>query len=52
MEPTPVMELSTDRQWQVEAQRMLKIAKQVEFYFSDANITKDKFLLKHVKRNK
>lgn len=25
---------------------------QVEFYFSDANITKDKFLLKHVKRNK
>jgi RNA recognition motif-containing protein len=24
----------------------------VEFYFSDANITKDKFLLKHVKRNK
>ncbi len=29
-----------------------KIAQQVEFYFSDANITKDKFLLKHVKRNK
>lgn len=29
-----------------------KIATQVEFYFSDANITKDKFLLKHVKRNK
>jgi len=28
------------------------IAEQVEFYFSDANITKDKFLLKHVKRNK
>ena len=25
---------------------------QVEFYFSDANICKDKFLLKHVKRNK
>ena len=25
---------------------------QVEFYFSDANITKDKFLLKHVRRNK
>ena len=24
----------------------------MEFYFSDANITKDKFLLKHVKRNK
>merc|ERR1719242_1689054 len=29
-----------------------KITTQVEFYFSDANITKDKFLLKHVKRNK
>ena len=29
-----------------------KIVQQVEFYFSDANITKDKFLLKHVKRNK
>merc|ERR1711981_317536 len=28
------------------------ITQQVEFYFSDANITKDKFLLKHVKRNK
>jgi len=29
-----------------------EIVEQVEFYFSDANITKDKFLLKHVKRNK
>merc|ERR1712186_55684 len=29
-----------------------KIVQQVEFYFSDANITKDKFILKHVKRNK
>jgi len=29
-----------------------QLALQVEFYFSDANITKDKFLLKHVKRNK
>ncbi|CAG9766141.1 unnamed protein product [Ceutorhynchus assimilis] len=29
-----------------------KICQQVEFYFSDANITKDAFLLKHVKRNK
>ncbi|CAG9821472.1 unnamed protein product [Phaedon cochleariae] len=29
-----------------------KINQQVEFYFSDANITKDAFLLKHVKRNK
>lgn len=29
-----------------------KIVGQVEFYFSDVNITKDAFLLKHVKRNK
>ncbi|XP_043266508.1 la-related protein 6 isoform X2 [Venturia canescens] len=29
-----------------------KIAAQVEFYFSDENILKDAFLLKHVKRNK
>ncbi|KAL1513569.1 hypothetical protein ABEB36_002966 [Hypothenemus hampei] len=29
-----------------------KICQQVEFYFSDTNITKDAFLLKHVKRNK
>lgn len=29
-----------------------KIIDQVEFYFSDVNITKDAFLLKHVKRNK
>ena len=29
-----------------------KISDQVEFYFSDENIVKDAFLLKHVKRNK
>lgn len=29
-----------------------RINSQVEFYFSDANITKDAFLLKHVRRNK
>ena len=29
-----------------------RIVTQVEFYFSDVNITKDAFLLKHVKRNK
>lgn len=29
-----------------------KICDQVEFYFSDENIVKDAFLLKHVKRNK
>lgn len=31
---------------------MTRLAAQVEFYFSDANVTKDKFLLKHIKRNK
>ena len=29
-----------------------RIMKQVEFYFSDVNILKDAFLLKHVRRNK
>lgn len=29
-----------------------KIIQQVEFLFSDANILKDKFLLKHIRRNK
>lgn len=29
-----------------------KIVAQIEFYFSDANIVKDAFLLKHVRRNK
>lgn len=31
---------------------MDKIIQQVEFLFSDANILKDKFLLKHIRRNK
>jgi len=31
---------------------MAKIVAQVEFYFSDANVAKDKFLLKHIRRNK
>ncbi|KAL7630359.1 UNVERIFIED_CONTAM: hypothetical protein RMT77_019489 [Armadillidium vulgare] len=31
---------------------MEKIVSQVEFYFSDANVVKDKFLLKHIRRNK
>merc|ERR1719187_1360557 len=30
---------------------MAKIVAQVEFYFSDANVAKDKFLLKHIRRN-
>ncbi|XP_070543403.1 la-related protein 6-like [Ptychodera flava] len=35
-----------------EDELVQKIIKQVEFYFSDANIVKDAFLLKHVRRNK
>jgi len=31
---------------------MAKIVAQVEFYFSDSNVAKDKFLLKHIRRNK
>ncbi|XP_076029951.1 uncharacterized protein LOC143018470 [Oratosquilla oratoria] len=31
---------------------MGKIVAQVEFYFSDSNVAKDKFLLKHIRRNK
>lgn len=35
-----------------DADLVEKIVKQVEFYFSDTNIVKDAFLLKHVRRNK
>lgn len=35
-----------------DAELAARIVAQVEFYFSDANITKDAFLLKHVRRNK
>ena len=31
---------------------MNRIVTQVEFYFSDSNVSKDKFLLKHIRRNK
>ncbi|XP_042858454.1 la-related protein 6-like [Penaeus japonicus] len=31
---------------------MARIVAQVEFYFSDASVAKDKFLLKHIRRNK
>jgi len=31
---------------------MTRIVDHVEFYFSDANVAKDKFLLKHIRRNK
>merc|ERR1719348_1195039 len=50
----PTEETIKEEQVYVEPDEDLseKITQQVEFYFSDANITKDKFLLKHVKRNK
>ncbi|XP_041465842.1 la-related protein 6-like [Lytechinus variegatus] len=35
-----------------DADLVQKIVEQVEFYFSDANIVKDTFLLKHLRRNK
>jgi len=35
-----------------EEDLMSKVVSQVEFYFSDANVSKDKFLLKHIRRNK
>jgi len=44
-EPQTPIEIPTDEMCK-------EIVEQVEFYFSNANITKDKFLLKHVKRNK
>jgi hypothetical protein len=44
-EPETPLEIPTDEMCE-------EIVQQVEFYFSNANITKDKFLLKHVKRNK
>ncbi|KAG0724790.1 La-related protein 6 [Chionoecetes opilio] len=35
-----------------EEEVLERIVAQVEFYFSDANVAKDKFLLKHIRRNK
>ncbi|XP_071491756.1 la-related protein 6-like [Diadema antillarum] len=47
VEPSPAKE------WKPPDDALVqKIIKQVEFYFSDANIVKDAFLLKHVRRNK
>ncbi|XP_013776778.1 la-related protein 6-like [Limulus polyphemus] len=37
---------------ELDKEVMEKIINQVEFYFSDVNILKDHFLLKHVRRNK
>ncbi|XP_071794841.1 la-related protein 6-like [Asterias amurensis] len=47
------VESTGEREWTPPDEALqAKIIKQVEFYFSDANITKDAFLLKHVRRNK
>uniref|UniRef100_F6TNT4 La-related protein 6 n=1 Tax=Ciona intestinalis TaxID=7719 RepID=F6TNT4_CIOIN len=45
--------LKEDATWRVPPKDLEeKIRTLLEHYFSDANLTKDKFLLKHVKRNK
>ncbi|XP_071952791.1 la-related protein 6-like [Antedon mediterranea] len=47
------IENNNNKPWQPPDEELQeKIVKQVEFYFSDTNITKDAFLLKHVKRNR
>lgn len=43
--------LDQDKQ-EISAEDRLKVIEQAEFYFSDENLKKDGFLLKHVKRNK
>lgn len=35
-----------------EHELILKLVAQIEYYFSDENLEKDAFLLKHVRRNK
>lgn len=42
----PKEEVSTERK-----EKLLKIQKQVEFYFSDANLPKDKFMLEQISKN-
>lgn len=52
-EHDPSGESSQVKEWKPPDESLVeKIVKQVEFYFSDANIVKDAFLLKHVRRNK
>ncbi|KAK0090309.1 hypothetical protein PV325_001540 [Microctonus aethiopoides] len=48
----PASETEVDESITCSDEMAEKIAAQVEFYFSDDNIVKDAFLLKHVKRNK
>uniref|UniRef100_A0A8D2J9Z8 La ribonucleoprotein 6, translational regulator n=1 Tax=Varanus komodoensis TaxID=61221 RepID=A0A8D2J9Z8_VARKO len=43
----------SDRNWKPpEHELILKLVAQIEYYFSDENLEKDAFLLKHVRRNK
>lgn len=40
-------------EWKPPDQELIrKLVDQIEFYFSDENLEKDAFLLKHVRRNK
>ncbi|XP_045305196.1 la-related protein 6 isoform X2 [Leopardus geoffroyi] len=42
-----------EQEWKPPDQELIrKLVDQIEFYFSDANLEKDAFLLKHVRRNK
>ncbi|KAM6201019.1 la-related protein 6 isoform 2-T2 [Rhynchocyon petersi] len=42
-----------DQEWKPPDQELIKkLVDQIEFYFSDENLEKDAFLLKHVRRNK
>uniref|UniRef100_A0A8C6D1Z9 La ribonucleoprotein 6, translational regulator n=1 Tax=Moschus moschiferus TaxID=68415 RepID=A0A8C6D1Z9_MOSMO len=42
-----------EQEWQPPDQELIKkLVDQIEFYFSDENLEKDAFLLKHVRRNK
>lgn len=48
----PVTNAPTDQFVCPDDELVEKIVKQVEYYFSDENITTDAYLLKHIKRNK
>ena len=42
-----------EQEWQPPDEELIKkLVDQIEFYFSDENLEKDAFLLKHVRRNK
>lgn len=42
-----------EQEWKPPDQELIrKLVDQIEFYFSDENLEKDAFLLKHVRRNK